>query len=679
MRKTNSSSKQSVFARFMLIVAFFIFWIGAIGVRLVHLQVNQHETFREQAVNQRRDIVKTKALRGSIFDRNGRPLAMSVKVNSLYADPSEIDDIPGTAGKIAKVLKLNPRAIAKRIEQGKQKEKRFVWIVRKLDQEKVDDVNASLRDEELKKYDLPRFPGLYWKEEQKRNYPYKTMAASVIGFSNSDDEGQAGIELSQEEALHGEVSKTTRERDRLGRVYDEWGTAREDPKDIVLTIGNSIQYKVEEALARGVKKVNAKSGKAIVLDPKTGEILAMANYPSFDPNKFRRLEPGIWRNRTIQDNFAPGSVFKLITYGAALEEKLFNPEDEIDCGTGTITVAKHTFRDSHSVGKVSYLRAFAESSNVGAIKTAIKLGEKSFYRYALDFGFGQKSGIRLPAEAAGLLRPPKRWNGDSLASMSIGYEIGVTALQSATAFATIANDGVKVQPHIVKEIRKSDGEIVSSTKPEKVRVVSTGTARKLRRMLQQVVLDGTARSAQLAGYSSAGKTGTAWKYDAKLKAVNRNKYVSSFIGFAPADKPEVVIAIVIDEPQGALRYGGQVAAPVFREIAEQVLPELNVIPDAVLPNDPAVPDSPLNESENMENSEEPPIDGDLPDVDQTQIDSQTETGSEDDPRTKPASRRRTKDGKQRPPKTTARIREPLTIRMNPFAELNSHIINQRKT
>ncbi len=572
----------------MLIVAFFIFWIGAIGVRLVHLQVNQHDSFRKKALGQRRDVVKSKMLRGTIFDRNGRPLAMSMKVDSLYADPSEIADVDYAARKIANVLNVSRKAIAKRIRDGKENRKRFVWIARKLEKEKVEEVNAKLEKQELRKFDLPRFEGLHWTKEQKRSYPYQKMAAHVIGFSNADDVGQAGIELSQESALRGETTRTVRERDRLGRVYDEWGAKRDAPKDVVLTLSNSIQYKVEEALARGAQRARAKSGKAVVLDPKTGEILAMANYPSFDPNKFRKLKPGMWRNRVIQDNYSPGSVFKLVTYGAALEEKIISPEEKVNCGNGTITIARHTFNDSHAVGNVTYTRAFAESSNVGAIKTGLKVGKRTFYDYARDFGFGSKTGIGLPAEATGMLRDPKSWNGDSLASMSIGYEIGVTALQSATAFATIANNGVKVQPHIIKEIRKSDGEIVHSAAPEKVEVVSAETARDLRKMLREVVVDGTARRAQLKGYTSAGKTGTAWKYDAALKAINRNKYVSSFIGFAPADDPKIVIAVVMDEPRGAFRYGGQVAAPVFREIAEQVLPELNVMPDLVFPEEPVV-------------------------------------------------------------------------------------------
>jgi cell division protein FtsI (penicillin-binding protein 3) len=404
----------------------------------------------------------------------------------------------------------------------------------------------------------------------------------LIGFTNSEHTGRAGVEMSQESVLKGEILSKIRERDRLGRVYEETKSTTATPNDVVLTISNSIQYKTEEALSKGARNSRAKSGKVVVLDPQTGEILAMANYPTFDPNDFRNIKPATWKNRAIQDSYSPGSVFKMITYGAALEEDLIKPEKTINCGEGSITVSGHTFNDSHTIGTVSYTRAFAQSSNVGAIKTGLRVGKDRFYEYARHFGFGQKTGIRLPAETSGILRSPKTWNGDSLASMSIGYEIGVTALQSAVAFATIANDGVKIQPHVIKEIRQSDGKIVSITEPEKERVVSVETARDLRKMMQRVVTDGTAKQARLSGYTSAGKTGTAWKYDPKLKAINKNKYVSSFIGFAPADNPRVVIAVVLDEPKGGSRNGGDVAAPIFREIAEQVLPELNVLPDRTI-------------------------------------------------------------------------------------------------
>jgi len=579
--KRKKNPMQTAFTRFMLIVAFFILWIGAIGVRLVHLQVNQSEWLRDKAQVQRRDQIKTKMLRGTIFDRSERALAMSVKVKSLFADPAEIEDVEETSKRVAAALKLKPSDVFRELQTAKQNNKRFVWLARKVDEETYEKLNDQLKDVDLKKFDEPRFVGLHWKEEQKRGYPQKNLAAQVIGFSNSDDVGLAGIEMSQETLLHGEVVRKWQDRDRLGRVYEEEETEeREPPKNIVLTISSSIQYKTEEALERGVKASNSKSGTAIVLDPKTSEILAMANYPSFDPNRYGDFAPENYMNKAIQSIYSPGSVFKLITYSSAMDSNLINPEGMIDCTRGFIEVAKHRFNDPHATKVMSYKEALAVSSNVAAIKTGLRVGKENFYGYARKFGVGQPVGIELPAEARGQFRSPETWNGDSLASMSIGYEVGVTALQIASAYSTIANDGVKIKPRIIKEIRNSDGTIFSRVEPEKSEIVSPNTARGLRKMLREVVVKGTAKRAQLNGYTSAGKTGTAWKFNAKLKRVDAGKYMSSFIGMAPADNPSIVIAVVMDEPVGGARDGGQVSAPVFREIAEAILPELNVAPDA---------------------------------------------------------------------------------------------------
>jgi cell division protein FtsI (penicillin-binding protein 3) len=594
MKRTKKIAKkknpaQTAFTRFMLIVALFILWIGAIGVRLVHLQVNQSEWLRERAQNQRRDQLKSRMLRGTIFDRTERTLAMSVKVKSLYADPREIEDVESTAQKVADALKIKPDGILNDLREAKDSGKRFVWLARKVDEEIVIKLNLLLETPELKKFDLPKFRGLYWREEQKRSYPYKTLAAQVVGFSNADDIGQAGIEQSQEEILRGATVKKWQDRDRLGRVYDEEEIEnRESPKDIVLTINNSIQYKVEQALEKGVKASNSKSGVAIVLDPKTGEILAMANYPTFDPNKFNEVTPEAVNNRAIQSIYSPGSIFKLITYGSAIDSNSINPNGMIDCRKGFIEVAGHRFNDPHATKVMSYNEAMAVSSNVAAIKTGIGLGKEKFYGYAQKFGFGQTTGIELPAEARGQFRSPETWNGDSLASMSIGYEVGVTALQMISAYGAIANDGVKVKPHIIKEIRHSGSTPLFITEAEKTPLVSPKTAKSLRSMLREVVLKGTAKRAQLNGYTSAGKTGTAWKFNAKTKRVDAGKYVSSFIGFAPVDNPSVVIAVVMDEPKGGARDGGQVSAPVFREIAEQILPEMSVVPDANIVQDDLV-------------------------------------------------------------------------------------------
>lgn len=584
--KKNHNPAQIIFSRFLFIVAFFVIWIGIIGVRLVHLQVNQSDWLRARALNQRRDESKSKTLRGSILDRSDRALALSVNVKSLSANPAEIDDLQLTSQRVAQVLKVKPQEILKDLQEAKDKGKKFVWLARKLDEDTVQKINETLKDNELKKADEPRFKGLYWREEQKRSYPYGTLAAQVVGFSNMDDAGQAGIELSQEENLHGAVVKTWQVRDRLGRVYDESeNEEREPPKDVVLTISHSIQYKVEEALKKGVEAAKAKSGMAIVLDPKTGEILAMANYPTFDPNKFGEYPADNYANKTIQNSYAPGSVFKLVTYASALQEKLIAPDQMLDCGKGVLEVSDREFRDPHCVNQISYTDALAVSSNIGAIKTGLRVGKERFYNYVRNFGFGDATGVELPAETRGQLRALKTWNGDSLASMSIGYEIGVTALQTASAFAIIANNGVRVRPHIIKEIRQADGKVISATEVQKNQVVSSETARALRLMLQKVVLKGTGKRAALNGYSSAGKTGTAWKYDPKLKRINEDKYVASFVGMAPVNDPALVIAVVLDEPRVAARNGGDVSAPIFRSIAEQILPELNVSPDGGIRSD----------------------------------------------------------------------------------------------
>ncbi len=572
-------------------------------MRLVHLQVNQSEWLRGQALNQRRDQVRSRLLRGTIYDRTERALAMSVSAKSLYADPSEIEDVEKTAREVAAVLKLKPNDILKDLREAKESNKRFVWLARKLDEDAAQKINETLQDTEIKKWDEPRFAGLHWREEQKRSYPYQTLAAQVVGFSNSDDIGQAGIEQSQEEILRGAVIKGWQDRDRLGRVYDESETEkREPPKDIVLTISNSIQYKTEQALEKGVKAANAKSGVAIVLNPKTGEILAMANYPTFDPNKFGESAPETYTNKVLQNVYSPGSVFKIVTYGGALQENLIKADGTIDCSKGFIEVGGRRFNDPHATKTMSYADALAVSSNYAAIKTALGLGKDRFYGYARQFGFGELTGIELPAEARGQLRSPETWNGDSLASMSIGYEVGITALQAAAAYAVIANNGVRIKPHIIKEIRQADGKIVSAIEPQALQIVSAENARDLRQMLQEVVLSGTAKRARLNGYSSAGKTGTAWKYDAKLKKYNAAKYVSSFIGFAPVNNPSVVIAVVMDEPRGGARDGGQVSAPVFREIAEQILPDLNVIPDENIRQDVLTAQDILPEAEIMPTS-----------------------------------------------------------------------------
>lgn len=572
----------------MLVVAFLVLWMGGISIRLVHLQITQHAWLKEQSQSRRENTRRTRMLRGTIFDRNQRVLAMSVRVKTLFADPKEVQDPVKTGQAVAKALNTDPSEIIKLISDGKESNKRYVPLARKLDEDVVTRINQALDEGDIKKPDLPNFTGLHWSEDQKRKYPSGSLAAQVIGFNNAEDEGQAGIEQSQESKLKGAELKRYQKRDRLGRVYEETVADLEPPSDVVLTLDTGIQYITDEALRKGVESANARSGIAVVMNPKTGEILAMSNYPTFDPNTITEASNQNILNKAVQEVYSPGSVFKIVTYGSGLEKGLFSPEDEIDSGSGSIEVAKHRFNDSHSVGRVSYIKAMAHSSNVCAIKTGMRVGKDDFFSMIKVMGFGSRTGVELPGETAGIVRPPDRWNGDSLASMSIGYEISVTALQIASAFATIANNGVRIQPHVIKEIRRSNETPRTVTQPTRSQVITAKTAAGLRTMLKQVVVDGTGRRAQLNGYSAAGKTGTAWKVNHQTRRVDPSKYVSSFVGMAPADDPEIVIAVVMDEPKGGARDGGMVSAPVFREIAQQVLQSMNVKMDLPLKAESAI-------------------------------------------------------------------------------------------
>ena len=576
--KSRENFSQLAFTRITFVIACFAIWFLAVGVRLVHLQVSQHEELKAAAVGQRQAPLDKTPLRGTIVDRDDRPLAVSIRVRALASDPTKIPDIDGVAKKLAPIIGIKRAELAAIMSKGKEAGKRFVYLARKLDDETVARASEAIK-ELYASENAPAAGSLVWQDEQRRTYPGRSLAAHVIGFSNSDDKGQAGIEQSQNGVLSGTSEKGWVKRDRFGRIFESKSHQQRPPKDIVLTLSTSIQHKTEVALEKGAKASGAKSAMAIVMDPRTGEILSLANYPTFDLNDYSRAKPERWMNLAVQSVYAPGSVFKLVTYGSAVEEKIVDPSANIDLNPGVITVGGHTFKDSGRYGVVSVATAMAKSSNVGAIKTGLKLGRDRYYNWVRKFGFGQRTNIELPGELGGQLRRPDKWSGSSLGSMSIGYEIGVTALQMTSAFAAIANDGVRVQPHIIKEYRGLDGSKVASPRVADERIVSPETAAAIRKMLREVVLTGTGKQAQLNGYTSAGKTGTAWKYNPKTRRVDGSKYISSFIGFAPAENPAVVIAVVMDEGAGG---GGAVSAPVFRDIAEQILPELNVIPDGTV-------------------------------------------------------------------------------------------------
>jgi cell division protein FtsI/penicillin-binding protein 2 len=557
---------QMIYARFLLIVGMWVIWMGVISVQLVHLQVNQHDWLVQKAQNQRRDKIREKQLRGTIFDRSGSPLAVSLDVESLFLDTDKIGNIESTGAQLASVLKEKPQAVIGRIKKAIEGGKKHVRFAAELEDAKVAKIKALNLD------------GLSWEKDQKRSYPHQTTASQVVGFSNLDDVGQAGIERSQEMNLRGDTVGGWQDHDRLGRVYEFSENATEAAKDVYLTIDSTIQYEAEKALQEGIKNVGAKGGTAIVLDPKTGDVLAMASMPTFDLNRYQDGFRGAWKNKAIEEFYSPGSIFKLVTYGGALDAGLIRPDEQIDCNNGSITIGDHKFTDGHPLGLAPFTKALAVSNNVAAIKVGQRLEKERFYEYARRFGLGAETGVELPSETAGILRPTKSWAVDSLASMSIGYEVGVTSLQMASAYATIANDGVRVQPHVVRQIGEAGKEPSYVAQPRRTQVVSAEAARTLRNMLREVVLSGTGRRAQLEGYTVSGKTGTAWKFDPK-KGFSEGKRVSSFIGMAPADNPAVVIAIMLDEPTIGDRTGGTVAAPIFKAIAEQILPQLNILPN----------------------------------------------------------------------------------------------------
>ncbi|HEX8843619.1 MAG TPA: penicillin-binding protein [Pyrinomonadaceae bacterium] len=560
--------------RALVVAGALALWMLAIGVRLIHLQTSEHTRLLTRARAQQQDAIETSPMRGLVTDRHGNELARSIEVESFWAVPGEIESPEDAAARLAPIIGLEQDALASRLKEAQEAHRKFAWIARKLDGERAEMVRAL------------NIKGVYSIKEPKRHYPNGALASHVLGFVGLDEVGLAGIEQSFNDRIRGEGGKIQIETDAHGRPYGSLESQARPGETIVLTIDRFVQQKVEQALGSAIERTRAKSASAIVLDPHTGEILALANAPSFDPNSPRAASEQARINQALQNIYEPGSTFKIIAYSAAIERGLAKPTDKIDCQMGSITVAGRLVHDHHAFGTLTLTDALAKSSNVAAIKLGIRVGDDSMYDFMTNYGFGCKTGVELPGETGGLLRDVKKWQPSSIGSIAMGQEIGVTPLQMAAAFGTLANDGIRIAPHLVREVRAADGSVVYAAQPEQRRVVSTETARALRRMLEEVTLNGTAKRAQLDGYTVAGKTGTAQKIDPKTRAYSKTKFIGSFVGFAPVDNPAVVIIVVIDEPMGSY-HGGEIAAPVFNEIAEQILPGLNVTPDGELKSTPA--------------------------------------------------------------------------------------------
>ena len=566
--RPGNSRRRALFVAIGLVA-----WMLLIGARLVQLQINQHEDFTARARNQQLSAIDTSPTRGQVLDRQGRELARSIDTESFFADAREISDPNDTAKRIASVTGQDRDELCKRLAAAIEAKKQFVWISRRLDS----DVANKLDKMELK--------GVYSRKESKRYYPNDSLAAHVLGFVGSEQIGLGGVEQYYNEKIRGEGGKVYLEMDRERHAFESYEVQPNPGQTVVLTIDQTIQYRTEQALGAAVERAHAKSGTAIVMDPQNGEILALANAPSFDPNQPQKDSAEARVNNALQSVYEPGSTFKIVAYSAAIEKGLVRPEDKIDCQMGQITVAGRLIHDHKPFGVLTIADALAQSSNVGAIKLGLLVGNESMYDYMKRLGFGSRTGIDLAGESAGLLRALARWQPSSIGSLAMGQEIGVTPLQMATAYSVLANDGMLVKPHIVRELRSPDGAVVFQTKVETRRALKPETTAALRNMLEGVTLHGTARKAQLEGYTAAGKTGTAQKIDPRTHAYSGTKYIGSFVGFAPVNHPAVVIIVVIDEPEGAY-HGGDVAAPVFREIAEQILPDLSVSPDVEIKSGP---------------------------------------------------------------------------------------------
>jgi cell division protein FtsI (penicillin-binding protein 3) len=553
-------------ARVLFVALALIGWMFLIGARLVHLQVTQHEDLAARARKQQMGAIETSPTRGQLLDREGRELARSIDTESFFADPSEIDSPEVTARRIASVTDLDRASLAQRLNEAKDSNKKFIWIVRRLDEQtaaKLDALNLN---------------GVYSRKEPKRYYPNDSLAAHVLGFVGTDEVGLGGVEQFYNERIRGEAGKLYLETDARRRAFESYEVQPHPGQTVVLTIDQTIQYRTEQSLFAAVQRTHAKSGTAVVMDPLTGDILALANAPAFNPNEPSRDGEERRANGALQNTYEPGSTFKIVAYSAAIEKGLVKPDDKIDCQMGQITVAGRLIHDHRPFGVLTIADALAQSSNVGAIKLGLLVGNESMFDYIKRFGFGSRTGVDLPGESPGILRPLPRWQPSSIGSIAMGQEIGVTPLQMASAYSALANGGFWVKPHLIREMRSPDGAILFQAKPETHQILKPETTLALKGMLEGVTLRGTARKAQLNGYTAAGKTGTAQKIDPKTHAYSSTKYIGSFVGFAPVSKPALVIIVVIDEPQGSY-HGGDVAAPVFREIAEQILPDLAVQPD----------------------------------------------------------------------------------------------------
>jgi cell division protein FtsI (penicillin-binding protein 3) len=551
-------------------------WAGIIFGRLVWLQVIRHDELQRLAEQQQQRTVEVQALRGAILDRTGQPLAKTLPADSVAVDPQKIPDLKIAADLLSRTLDVDRSQLYQRLRASQARGSHFMWVARKLDAKPAE----RLRGKKL--------PYVEFRTELRRFYPHGTLASHVVGSigypDGSDAErGSAGIESSFEEDLAGRPGLARVLTDVRQTAYESFVTrAPEAGSDLMLSIDPNLQYEAERQLDKAIASSHARTGSIIAINPYTGDILAMANYPRFDPNvpPSSDDDPAARSNLAISTPFEPGSVFKVITLSAAFETTNITPDTLINCGNGSMNLYGRVIHDTHSYSILSVADVLAKSSNIGAIQIALKTGDRPLYKYQRLFGFGQKTGIELAGESGGNLRDVNQWMASSVGSLAMGHEVSVTSLQLAVAGAVVANGGLKVKPRLVIA-RQKPGQRLQRIAPEPpVRILRPETAITMRRLMEGVVLRGTGRGlANLKGYTSGGKTGSAQIYDAKLHVYTHN-YNASFLGFAPVANPQIVIAVTLNHTTGgSAGYGGPVAAPVFREVAMDALRMLDVPKD----------------------------------------------------------------------------------------------------
>ena len=552
--------------RLTFVVVCLGFWTVVIGARLVQLQVVDGDHYRERAAAQQHQQVKLESPRGTIYDREGRELAVSVDARSVSLHPFDIEDVDAAASSLAPLAGANRPALAKKIHEARAQGKRFIWLNRRLSPEAVDKIAAL----DLK--------GVGFLQESRRFYPHGELAASTLGFVGMDADGLWGVEANYDEAIRGRKVVRHVMVDSHRNTVVVPSALDQTPRpgaDLHLTLDASLQHIVESELERRVKWAGAKAGAVIILDPRDSAVLAMASYPGFDPVNFGNVPQKLWRNRVISEAFEPGSTFKMITAAAAIEGGVVHPDDRFDCGNGGIRLDSRTYiRDHKAFDVLSFREIIAKSSNVGVIRIALETGTESLFEMTHRFGFGQRTGIDLHGEHSGQVHGIERWkNNWGMAYVSFGHFLTVTPMQVANAYAAVANGGTLHQPYVVRAVDR-DGQLEPVERPEGKRVLSRATSLELIRLLEGVVeTGGSATRASIDGYRVAGKTGTAQK--STSKGYDLTGRMASFVGIAPSRNPRLVAMVVLDEPSISPN-GGVVAAPTFKAIVSKALLHMGV-------------------------------------------------------------------------------------------------------